>query len=1075
MTRRILRLSLLVVALAVTPAALHADEVRYLRHPHTSHGMIAFSYHGDIWLAQADGSGARRLTSHVARDIFPRFSPDGRWVAFTSNRMGNNDVYVVPVTGGEPRQLTWHGGDDTGLYWTPDGRGIVFATSRSPHPFLSPLYVVPVDGGLPVPLDMDTGRNGMIRQDGGMVAFNRIAFNYGRKGYRGANAADLWVQDTRTKEIRQLTNTDMQRFREYGHEASPMWGADGMVYYASDRDGAFNIWRVSAAGGEPQQVTRHTRDGVAFPAISPDGRTIIYEHDFGLWAVDVPGGQPRRIAVELAYDARDNMVEWITTQNRADGFAPSPNGDFVAVDLRGEIFIVPSEPDYGEKTQVTRSAWRDRNQEYSPNGRLLAYITDESGDEEIWVHEVATGQRRQLTRHESVKSSYTWSPDSRRIAFVAANRLLEVDVATGRTTELAFNRAGGYGGVSWSGDGRWLVYHRGDDDLVTDVYLFEIATRRETNVTRNPWRDANPTLTSDGRTIVFTSNRDGTTHLYALPLARLAEDPDDPLVRAARRAARADTSAARPGAELALQLDTAGIGRRPIQLTRGSNGVGTYFLSRDGRTIFFTSSDNDGAGLFSIGIDGRDRRRVAAGTFPGLTPTVDRRFVFFRQTSAGAQGDEVHRMNLSNQRRERIPFTFQVMVDQRAEYEQILEESWRVMKYRFYDENMHGVNWDSVKGVYRALLPSVGTYEDLHDLANRMIGELNASHTGVSGSPSRPMPRAYTTRYPGFELEPADGRYRISHIYRDGPADREWLGLSVGDYVLAIDGQELRAGDNFWRLLNHTLNDYVAVRVARSANGSGARDVRIRTVGALGDLQYEEWVARNREFVERESGGRIAYVHIRSMNQPSLERFRNEISRFWNAQGIVVDIRYNGGGNIDQELIDILERRPYEYWNNRWSAPQAGRRPRQAIAGPKVMLINWRSASDSEVTPQAFRDLELGRLVGNPTAGAVIATGSYSLIHGGSIRTPGSLVVTYDPTQPDNRGINLENFGVAPDVWARNSPDDELRGFDRELKAAVDEALRMLREGRWQFIEPANGSHEDTKENGEDTKERTGR
>jgi tricorn protease len=1056
MKRRILQAVMVAAALATVPAMLHADTIRYLRHPHISHGNITFSYQGDIWIARADGSGARRLTSHVGRDIFPRFSPDGQWVAFTGNRFGNNDVFVVHVNGGEPRQLTYHSGDDSVLYWTPDGQGIVFATSRSPHPFLSPLYVAPINGGLPVPLDMDTGRNGMIRQDGAMVAFNRMGFNYGRKGYLGHSSTDIWVQDTRTREIRQLTDVDMRNFRQHTHDASPMWGADGMIYFASERDGTFNIWRIAAAGGAPEQYTRHVGDGVKYPSISPDGRTIIYEYGFELWAVDVPAGQPRRIQVELAFDPRSNLVEWVSTQNRADGFAPSPTGDFVAVDLRGEIFIVPSEPDFGEKTQVTRSAWRERNQEYSPNGRLLAYISDESGDEEIWLYDVAARQRRKLTTHESVKSSFTWSPDSRRIAMVAANRLFEIDVATGRMTELAYNRAGGFGGVSYGPDGRWLVYHRGDDNLVTDVFLFEIGTRAETNVTRNLWRDSNGTLTPDGRTLLFTSNRDGgTNHLFALPLTRMAADPDDPLVRAARRTERADTSRAAPAAGVRIELDN--IERRAIQITSGSNAAGSYFLSRDGRTIYFTSSDGDGAGLFSMTVDGRDRRRIVAGSFPGMTPTTDRRYIFFRQASAGGQGDEVHRMTLANQRRERVNFSFQVEVDQRAEWEQILEESWRVMKYRFYDENMHGVNWDSVKTVYRALLPDVGTYEDLHDLANQMIGELNASHTGVSGSPSRPMPRAYNTRYLGFELEPANGRYRISHIYRNGPADREWLGLRVGDFVLSIDGQEVRAGDNYWRILNHTLNEYVPIRVATSAAGAEARDLRIRSVTSLGDLQYEEWVARNREFVERETNGRLAYVHIRSMNQPSLVRFQNEVNQYWNREGIVVDIRYNGGGNIDQELIDILERRPYEYWNSRGSAPQAGRRPRQAIAGPKVMLINGRSASDSEVTPQAFRDLELGSIVGNPTAGAVIATGSYTLIHGGSIRTPGSLVVTYDPTQPDNRGINLENFGVAPDVWVRNSPEDELRGYDRELKAAIDEVLRMLQTGVWQYTSPPNG------------------
>jgi tricorn protease len=303
-------------------------------------------------------------------------------------------------------------------------------------------------------------------------------------------------------------------------------------------------------------------------------------------------------------------------------------------------------------------------------------------------------------------------------------------------------------------------------------------------------------------------------------------------------------------------------------------------------------------------------------------------------------------------------------------------------------------------------------------------------------------------------MAPDGGVYKVTHVYRDGPADKEWIDLQVGDTVHAIDGTPIKAGADYWQVLNHALNEYVTVRVSSANRAGGAaapRDVRIRTIPSLTNVKYEEWVAKNREFVDRESAGQIAYVHIRAMNQPSLRRFENEINQFWNRKGIVVDIRYNGGGNIDQQLLDILERRPYEYWNNRWGSRTWGRRPRQAIAGPKVMLINHRSGSDSEVTPMGFRDLGLGRIVGNPTAGGVIATGSYRLINGGSIRTPGSLVVTYDPTKPNNYGINLENYGVDPDVWVENTPEDELKGFDRELKTAVDEALRMLKAGRWQF------------------------
>lgn len=1054
---------ILVVAvwLFVGAAPGDPDTVRFMRDPHYSNGNIAFSYQGDIWLAQRDGGNPRRLTSHVARDISPRFSPDGTMVAFTSNRTGNNDVFVVPVTGGVPRQLTYYTGGDNVQYWTPDGEGVVITTSRGPFPFGSPLHIVPLDGGIPVPMDMDFGRAGMIRQDGAMVAFNRNGFSGTRKGYLGNNSTSIWVQDLGTKQITRLTDLDVKNYREHTHDALPMWGADGLIYFVSERDGTFNIWRISPAGGQPQQVTFHDRGGVQFPAISPDGTTIIYTQEHEIHLLDVPDGQPQRVSIRVSVDPKDNLVDYVNVTNRADGFGPSPDGSQVAVDFRGEVFVVPVDASTGEISRITDSPWRERRQQYSPDGRLLAYISDRSGDEEIWVYDFATEEHRQLTQHESAKSSFIWSPDGDRIAFAAANHLLEVDVETARITELAFNRAGGFSLSEYSADGEWLVYDRRDEDLDGEVYLFNIESRNEYNVTDNPFRNSNGRITPDGKTVVFTSNRDGgTNHLFAVSLARLSADPRDPLVRAAAQGGGTggdEEREARGRSSGPSHIDLDGIERRAIQLTRGSNGVGSYFLSRDGETIFFISSDGDGSGLFSIGIDGQGRRRVAGGSFAGLTPTPDRRYVFFRQSASGA-GNEVHRMQLSSpQRRQRVDFSFTIQVCHRGDWEQIFEESWRVMKYRFYDEDMHGVDWDSAKAEYKPLLPHVGTYEDLYYLANLMIGELNASHTGVRGSPSRSMPRGYSSRYPGFELEPAGERYRISHVYRDGPADREWLDLAVGDYVLAIDEQEIMAGDNYWRILNHTLNDYVTVRVASSAGGDEARDLRIRTVGSLSNIRYNEWVESNREFVEEVSDGQIAYVHIRAMNQASLRQFEIEINRFWNAKGIVVDIRYNGGGNIDQQLLDILNREPYQFWNSRWGAPTWGRRWRQAIAGPKVMLVNHRSGSDSEVTPKGFRQLGLGTVVGNPTAAAVIATGSYSLIHGGTIRTPGSLVVTYDPTQPDNFGINLENYGVPPDVWVVNTPEDELQGFDRELKAAVDEALRMLRSGTYQYTGTGDG------------------
>jgi tricorn protease len=1058
--------------------------IRFARTPHVANdGRIAFAYHDDIWIADSTGANPRRLTANVGRDVGPRFSPDGRWIAFTSNRLGNDDVFVVPSTGGEPRQLTWFSGPDEALYWTPDGKSLLITSGRGGLPWGSPLFLLPLDGGPPEPLNTIAAYAGMFRQDGGMVAFNRVPVTGWRKGYRGNRSPDIAVMDLRSGEATEITDTDLRAARASVADAYPMWGADGMIYFSSERSGTFNIWRIPPAGGEARQVTAYTSGGVFFPAISPDGRRIIFQHDFALWTLDVPDGRPRRLTITLAFDPKESGVELIEAESRADGFAVAPGGGHLAVDVRGEIMLVPTEDGIGEMTRVTSSPWRDRNQVYAPDGKRLAYVSDESGEEEVWLFDLAAGTRRRLTDQASVKADLTWAPNSAKLAYVADNRIWEVDVSGGRPRELAHNPAGGYSLLQYAPDNTWLLYARRDADQNADVYLFDPRSRSEYDLTPNPFTEMNAALTPDGRTVVFTSNRSGnTSQLFAVALTRLTEDPNDPLVRERARPARprgrtapdrAETSEEAPAA-VTMAVDTAGIDRRAVPLTRGEPGVSGFFLSRDGRTVTFAvgaggrfgfgppgGADAQNAGLFSVGIDGRDRRRIAEGTFAGMAPTADRQTIYFRAPSrgtgddgppgapGGARGFQIQRLAIGGSgtpRPENVRFSFAVRVDRRAEWRQIFEESWRVMKYRFYDPAMHGKDWDAIRKRYEPLLADVGSNDDVYDLANAMIGELNASHTGVRGPATRELPRVYTTRFLGFELEPASGRYRIAHIYRDGPADQEWLSFAVGDYVLAIDGQDVTAGDNYWKILSTTVNPYVPVTVAKTPDGKNPVTQRIATVTSLSNVKYEEWVADNRDYVERATGGRVAYVHIRAMNQPSLTRFQDEITRFSNREGIIVDIRFNGGGNIDQELIDILERRPYEFWNPRNGVPTWGRRPRQAIAGPKVMMINWRSASDAEVTPQAFRDLGLGRIVGNPTSAAVIATGSYTLINGGTIRTPGSLVVTYDPTKPDKFGINLENFGVEPDVWVKNSPVDELKATDRELEAAVQEVMRMLQQ-----------------------------
>ena len=1040
--RKLSILSLIFLTLITFTTSSSADVIKFARYPHLCNGKIAFSYHGDIWVANEDGSHPFRLTDHVAKDVFPRFSPDGQMIAFSSDRMGNNDLWLIPVTGGEAKQLTFHTTNDEMIYWTPDGKRLIFRTSRK-GAFYSPLHTVDLKGGLPIPMDMDMGSSGMMSQDGTKLAFNRLGFRYWRKHYRGNNNTDIWIQDLDTKAIQQLTDLEMTEFRTHTQDAFPMWGSDGQIYFMSERDDIFNIWKTSPEGGDPEQKTFHKKDGIQYPSISPDGNTIVYENEFEVWKYNIADGQPQKISISMDFDNKENLIEFIHVDSKADNYAPSTDGRYVALDNHGEIFIVPTNPEEGEKTQVTSSPWRDGIQSYSPDGKSICYVTDESGDWEIWIYNLKTGQSRQLTDHGNTKSGLQWSNDSQKLAWTASNKLYISHIESGKTEELAYNQASGFRLMGWSLDGLWLLYSRPDDDSNYDLYLFNIEDKKEYNVTQNPFRETEGRLSIDNRSVVFTSTRDnGISHLFVVPLERVIEDPDDPLVREMLKQNEPKEGKTKPSEESetpSLKLNIDGIERRAVQITRGEEGVGSFFLSSDGKKIYFTSSDSKGPGLFVVDVDGKNRKNIKADTFRNLKMTKDGKSFLYSKDNV------IFLMPVAGLKEKKVAFEFSVKVDKRKEWLQIFEESWRVMKYYFYDENMHGYDWDAIKESYKPFLQYVGNNQDLYDLTNEMIGELNASHTGVSG-PTRERPETYRSKFLGFEMEPGDSYYRVSHVYWNGPADKEWIKLKKDNYVIAIDGKELESGDNYWEVLNHTLNDYVTVKVNSEPSSVGAWEVRIKAVTSLRNIKYEEWVKRNRDYVEELTNGEIAYVHIRSMNQSSLRKFENEINQFHNRKGIVVDIRYNGGGNTDQQLLDILERRPYEYWNNRWGSRTMGRRPRQAIAGPKVILINWRSASDSEVTPMGFRDLGLGRIVGTPTYGAVIATGSYRLINGGSIRRPGSLVVTYDPSKPFNYGINLENYGVAPDVWVENTPDDELKGFDRELKAAVDEVLRMLTE-----------------------------
>jgi tricorn protease len=1038
--------------------------VAFARDPHYHNGRVVFSLRGNLWVVNADGSGPVQLTRTPSRDFSPRWSPDGQWIAFTSDRMGNNDVFIMPATGGDPRQLTFHSGSDNVEYWTPDGQRIVFSSSRGPYSWESPLYTVSREGGLPVMIPMGAGASGMYSQDGRMLAFNRISYPDPRRNYRGARTASVWVKDVQANTFRQLTNTVLEESQQHIHDAHPMWGADGWIYFMSERSGIFNIWRIRPQGGEPEQVTRHTRGGIRFPAISADGRTLTYSQEFELWVLQLGQTEPRRLPLALGYTIDRELFEIVSTENTADSFSPSPDGRFLAVDFRGEVFIVPAEAGVGERRRITDSAWRQGGAMYSPDGRYVAYLSDETREEEVWVHDLRTGQKRQLTRHPSKKNIEIWSPDSRTVYWQADQRIYASDIDGSPAREIKETRSAVLPPELYrprifitdiSPDGRWLLSHRGTapvgfDRESADVFLFDVQEGREYNVTSHAGRNTHGFFSPDGSRVFFVSDRDnGTSHLFSVALAFPTENPNDPVVRErlAREAAREN----RDAPEFRVSVDVRRIADRAVQLTTGSDGVSSPFPAADGRTIYFLAGTGSGRGLFAINPDGTNRRRIVEGAFNGMVVSGDRRTVFFRENNG------ISRMPLASREKAPVRFTLSFTVDKREEWRQMFDEFYRHWKYSYVEPDFLGVDFTAVRDRLAPAVEKVGSTDDFYMLASEMAFSARSSHTGVS-APNEPDGRIggrSQTRHPGFELEPRDGGLQVTYIYRHGPAAEPWLDLREGEYVLALDGVPVSANTNYWELLTGRLNDFVTVTVAPRPNAPAAqrRELRIETVGNIANVRYEDFVTRSREFVDSVSGGRVAYFHMRSMNQGTLDRLLYEMDQYSHKEAMILDVRYNGGGNIERQLIDVLQRQPFQIMYTRdGSAPGGGRRPHQLIHGPKVMMHNHRSGSNAEMAPQAFKHNAIGPTVGTPTAGAVSSASSFGLLDGGSVRFPRIGVVAYDPTQPLNIGVNLENYGVPPDIYVRNTPEEELRRFDRELLVALEEVMRLLQTGRWQFV-----------------------
>ncbi|HKD45199.1 MAG TPA: S41 family peptidase [Candidatus Angelobacter sp.] len=1105
-----------VLSLLLLVTTWAAAEVKLLRQPSYHNGKVAFSYLGDIWVANEDGSNPQRLTVHKARDVYPRFSPDGKWIAFSSNRYGNYDVFVIAAEGGVPKQLTFNSAADIVVGWSADGKKVLFQSSRGlMYPGIPNLYEVPIEGGLEHAVSTDWGYWGSYSPDGSKLAFNRHPMVWWRQHYRGSYAADLWIMDVRARKFTHLADGDYK-----GNYFWPMYASDGYIYFVSDRlpdesnikpgsrqvlKSVNNIWKIPEGGGHVTQVTNHTSGRLFFPSISADGKTIVYEQDFGIWKLDTKTGKSTPIKIDITSDDKENDTETITVHSETDSYDLSPSTKRAAVSAHGEIFSIAT--DRGDIQRVTQSFSREGDPAWSPDGRWIAFVSDKSGREEVWMaHEDSTGLKM-LSEGDGEKSAIQWAPDSKSLIYSGSDhKLYRHDLDTGKSAVIASGDASNIQGARFSPDGKWVAYSKMDHDLRPHVYVVPATGGTEKRVGNSDllFSETQPVWTPDGKRLLFLAGlaqagsatlRRSFVQLYSVALTKEEKNPtdrgidDEEQAQAAEKLDRQRNAQARgeaPKPEVKIDFDR--ITRRAHQVTHLGDNITTLAVSPDSRLYAFVAvADEDGrpvSTLYSIPEDGTQTTTITTsgrgageeeggGAFGGrqigsLKFSKDGRTIFFMEAdgiyavdlgpaaagAGGGRGGATAGGAPAGGRyeRRRINFNARVEVDHREEWKQVFNESWRVMKHRFYDAEMHGVDWAKVKEVYEPLMEFVADQEEMHNVVSQMIGELNASHTGISATPSaEEREHMAQTRFPGFEMEPdASGYYKVTYIYKDGPADHDYVNINVGDYILAIDGHELKSGANYWKYLTAVRGEKIDFTVNSKPEAAGARLTKVQPVsaGAYATLEYERWVAARKAMVGKLSNGEIGYLHIRSMDAASLRRFERDLVENHDKKALIIDQRFNPGGGIDQELLEILSQRQYQYTKQRDSVEIT--RPQQAFFGPMVVMENERSTSDAEVFPDGFRTLGLGKVVGKTTYGAVIGTGAYRLLDGSSIRTPGTGLWNV-------KGYNLENYGVPPDVDVDNTPEDFLAGRDAQVEKAV-EVLKEEIKNKKPEVKTASGS-----------------
>ena len=1061
-----------VILLLLVSSMANAD-TRLLRFPDLHGDQVVFSYAGDLWIADTRGGAARQLTSHPGLELFAKFSPDGKHIAFTGQYDGGEQVYVIPASGGEPLRLTWYPsegplparwGYDHQVYgWTPDGTAVLFRSVREGYGLTdSRLYTVKLTGGLPEALPMVISGAGALSPDGKRAVFSPLFRDFRTwKRYQGGWAQDLYLFELDGSGSQNITN-------HVRTDRDPMWMGED-IYFVSDRDDYLNIYNYDIGSGETRQLTQH--QGLDVRWASDDGsHRIVYELDGALRVLDVADGTDTPIDVTVPADSGLNLGELVKVANQIEGFDLSPNGERVLVAARGEVFSVPVE--HGVARNLTASSGaHDREVAWSPKGDKVAWISDASGEEELVIRDhLGQSAPVQLTRESDLRLYHpVWSPDGSKLAYGDAEARIWVIDRDGKNKRLV----GDDGGLarhdfSWSPDARWLACSMEDANGYRSLHVWDSESGTSQRITGELFNEFNPVFSASGEQLYFLSDRMFTpqlgqiewnyvanrnTGVYALMLTTDAANPFAP--RNAEGVAKKDEEG-KDGKDkkdgddkVTVRIDFNGLADRVARVPVEFDNYSSLYAHTDHLLMIRSGANFYGRDSYAkptlIAYSFEDRETFdITSDVDGYAVAADSDHVLV------SQSDKLNRFDIKEGEQEAKEVAVDGLSAERirsVEYQQIFDEVWRRYRDHFYVRNMHGYDWEALRERYRPLVAHVAHRADLNYLMGEMIAELSVGHAYVAGGEMGAPERSSDALLGAtFELDRNAGLYRIDSIYAGqneedkyrSPLTEPGIKVSEGNYVLAINGRPLAVDINPYSLLKGAGGKLVELTVADDAGGKNKRTVIVKPISSENDLIYLQWVQHNRDYVTQQTDGKIGYLHVPDMGPSGIYEFIKWYYGQIRKQGMIIDVRGNGGGNVSQMLINRLDRGHVFMGYNR-GMDNVGTYPTAVFTGPMVALLNEDSASDGDIFPAAFQALELGPLIGKRSWGGVIGiTGLGPLIDGGTVYVP----------QFGNASAagewSIEGEGVSPDIEVDNPPEAVLRGEDPQLDRAIQEALQRL-------------------------------